>query len=195
MISGRIVHALWVPLILCGSVFAQSTTGTLEGTVTDSAGAAVPNVQLELKNVGTGASRSTVSGPEGIFRFNSLEPATYGLTIKAPAGFKEYTQQNLVVNAAEVRDLGQIALSLGGITEVVSVTAAATPVQTASSENARLVDNSQFTNLTQRGRDMFGYLLTLPGITASPAETTSSSGPGNTRLNGGTQYTPDEPTS
>ena len=188
MIGGRIVHALWVPLILCGSVFAQSTTGTLQGTVTDSAGAAVPNVQLELKNVGTGASRSTVSGPEGIFRFNSLEPATYGLTIKAPAGFKEYREQSLVVNADEVRDLGQIALSLGGITELVSVTAAATPVQTASSENAKLVDNNQFTNLTQRGRDMFGYLLTLPGITASPAETTSSSGPSNTRINGGTEY-------
>src|SRR6267154_1339302 len=84
---------------------------------------------------GTGAVITTTTGAEGIFRFNSLVPAIYNLTIKSAAGFKTYQQSNIEVTASEVRDLGRIPLTLGAITEQVSVTAAATPIQTASGEN------------------------------------------------------------
>src|SRR5690349_17891955 len=103
--------------ILCGGMFAQSTTGTLLGTVSDPGDAAVPGARIELINAATGAVVSTTTGAEGIFRFNSLVPATYTLTIKAPSGFKAYSQSNIDVTANEVRDLGKIALSLGAITE------------------------------------------------------------------------------
>src|ERR1035438_5562942 len=73
----RIVAALSLAALLCACGFAQSTTGSLLGTVTDSSNAAVPNVQIEVKNLTTGFVRTTTTGPEGIFRFNSLEPAKY----------------------------------------------------------------------------------------------------------------------
>jgi hypothetical protein len=157
-------QVLCIMTLVCGFVYGQSTTGNLLGTVTDASGAAVPSVQVELKNMATGAVVATTTGAEGIFRFNSLVPAQYNLTIKPATGFKTYTQASIAVTANEVRDLGKVILALGSLTEEVSVTATATPIQTASSENSKLVDSSQIMNLTLKGRDMFAILMTMPGV-------------------------------
>src|SRR5208283_5785718 len=126
----RMALVLCAMLLLCVYAFGQSESGTLTGTVVDSSNAAVPGAQLQAKNLRTGAVRTTVSGPEGIFVFNSLDPADYNLSIKA-TGFKSYDQNNIAITANAPRDLGRVALALGAITEEISVTAAATPVQTA----------------------------------------------------------------
>ena len=72
-------------------------------------------------------------------------------------------QQDIVLNASEIRELGRITLTVGAVSEAVQVTAAATPVQTASSENASMLDSGQMANLTVRGRDLMSLLQTLPG--------------------------------
>ena len=159
----RMAQVLCVMALLCGCVFSQSITGTMTGTIVDSSNAAVPGVQIEVKNLGTGATRTTVSGAEGIFTFNSLDPARYNMTAKA-TGFKTYTQTGIDITASAPRDLGKITLSLGALTEEVSVVAVATPVQTASSENSKLIDSSQIVDLTLKGRDMFSILQTVPGV-------------------------------
>src|SRR5437763_16958415 len=113
----RLAQAIVAFALLCGSSFAQSTTGTLLGVVADPTDAAVPGAHIDLKNMATGVVATTTSNSEGIFRFNSLVPASYSLTIKASQGFKTYTQSNIDVTATEVRDLGKIALSIGTLTE------------------------------------------------------------------------------
>ena len=185
MAVNGMVRVLCAFALLCGCIFAQTTTGTLLGTVADPGDASVPGAQVELKNVATGAIITTTTGAEGIFRFNSLVPATYNLTIKPAAGFKSYTQSNIGVTASEVRDLGKITLALGAITEQVSVTAAATPVQTASGENSKLVDGSQMMGITLKGRDLFGLLVMLPGMSTAQQDTTSENSIGSVRINGG----------
>ena len=117
MTCKRMAQLLCVMALLCGCVFSQTTTGTLLGTVTDPGDAAVPGVQIELKNNATGAVVTTSTGAEGIFAFNSLVPATYTLTVKPAAGFKSYTQTSIVVTANERRDLGKIPLTLGALSE------------------------------------------------------------------------------
>ena len=101
----QMAQALCAVVVVCGCIFGQTTTGTLLGTVVDPGDAAVPGAQVELKNDATGVITNTSSGGEGIFRFNSLVPATYTLTIKPAAGFKTYTQSSISVTANEVRDL------------------------------------------------------------------------------------------
>ena len=105
MINRKTALAAGVFFALCGCVFGQSTTGALVGTLGDPSGAAVPGVNVELKNIATGVVLKTTTGAEGIFRFNSLEPATYGLTIRPAQGFKTYTEAGIEVTANEVRDL------------------------------------------------------------------------------------------
>jgi hypothetical protein len=171
--------------MLSGCMFGQTTTGTLLGTVVDPGDAAVPGAMVELKNVATGAVATTSTGAEGIFRFNSLVPATYNLIVRPNAGFKTYSQNSIEVTASEVRDLGRLSLSLGALTEQVSVTATATPVQTASGENSKLIDPAQMSNITLKGRDLFGLLVMLPGVTTAQQDTTSENSIGSVRINGG----------
>src|SRR3954464_3801063 len=95
----RIASALIALVLFCGGVYAQSTTGTLFGIVSDPSDAPLPGAQIDIKNVATGAVTSTGSGAEGIFRFNSLVPATYELSIRATQGFKTYTQSGIDVTA------------------------------------------------------------------------------------------------
>jgi hypothetical protein len=180
----RVAHAICALALVSTSAFAQTTAGTLLGVVSDPGDAAVPGATVELKNRATGATVRTTTGPEGIFRFNSLVPATYDLTISASAGFKTYRQSQIDVTANEVRDLGRIALDLGTLTEQVSVTATTAAIQTASAENSKLIDNSQMQNITLKGRDMFGMLVTIPGVAVSQANTTSENSVGSVRING-----------
>jgi hypothetical protein len=181
----RIAQVLCALVLLCGCVFSQTTTGTLLGIVADPGDAAVPGARVELKNSATGAVISTTTGAEGIFRFNSLIPATYSLTITAASGFKTYAESNIEITASEVRDLGKIPLSLGTVAERVLVTASATPIQTASSENSKLVDSAQMNGITLKGRDLFGLLVMLPGIQTTQQDTTSENSIGSVRINGG----------
>jgi hypothetical protein len=171
--------------LFCGCIYGQTTTGTLLGTVNDPANAAIPGARVDLTNTATGAVNSTITGAEGIFRFNSLEPSTYNLFIRATAGFKTYEQSNIEVTASEVRDLGKIALVLGQINEKVTVTATAATLQTASGENSKLVDRDQMADITLRGRDLFGMLVVLPGVQTTQQDTTSENSIGSVRINGG----------
>jgi len=186
----RIATSICVVAFLCGVLFGQSTTGSLTGTIVDSSGAAVPGAQVQAKDLRTGAVRDSVSGPEGIFAFNSLEPDRYNLTVKA-SGFKAYTQSDIDITANAPRDLGKLALALGALTEEISVVAAATPVQTASSEKSALVDSAQIADLTLKGRDLFAVLQTVPGVNLGTTyltggdATNEGTGIGALQINGG----------
>ncbi len=181
----RVGALLCASTLLCGSLFGQTVSSTLLGTVADPGDAAIPGIEVQVKDQLTGLVRSVATGTEGIFRFNQLPPSTYTLTIKA-TGFKTYNQQNIALASSDIRDLGRIVLTLGAITEEVSVTAIATPVQTASSEKSSLVDGNQLNQIALRGRDLFGYLKLIPGVTGvNGGETTGTGLPG--AINGGGQ--------
>ena len=188
---GRLVGAIG---LLCSCALSQSITGTLQGTILDPGGAVVPDAKVAIKNVNTGASRNAVSGNDGLFIFNAVEPATYNLTVTAKAGFKVYDEQNIVLTANERRDLGKISLSIGSLTETVSVTATSTPIQTSSGENSKLIEAAQLANITIKGRDLFEILQTIPGVSfgnallsGSGADATSNAANtfGNLQINGG----------
>jgi hypothetical protein len=180
----RIAQILCALALTCGCVFGQSATGTLQGTVLDPVGAAVPGVTVVIKNPATGATRNTVSGEDGTFILNSVDAATYDLTITAKAGFKTYAQKGVAVTTNERRDVGRITLELGALTEQVTVEATATPIQTASGENSKLIEGSQLANITLKGRDMFAILQTIPGISFGNALLTGSGGDATSNASG-----------
>ena len=66
MTTTRMAQVFGATAILCGCVFAQTTTGTLQGTVVDPADATVPGATIELKNAASGAVRMTTSTARGM---------------------------------------------------------------------------------------------------------------------------------
>src|SRR5271165_3793102 len=156
------------------AVFGQTVSSTIVGTLTDPANALVPKAQIMLKQKATGETRTAQSNDAGLFRFLELKAGDYSLQVKA-AGFKTFDMSGISLASAETRDLGSLVLQLGSLTEEVSVTAQATPVQTASSERSALVDSTQLGDIALKGRDLFGYMHLIPGVVDSTASRDLSS--------------------
>src|SRR5579884_2864295 len=156
---------LFAGLLLLPAVrlWPQGLTGQISGNLTDPSGAAVANAQIELKNLQTGESRSTKSGPDGHFAFTELLPGNYSLKIDA-AGFKGVGQSPISVSANERVTLPTIALEVGQVNETVSVTAEPAGVQTESAERSGLITNREMRELPLKGRDYLGTIRLLPGI-------------------------------
>src|SRR5688572_24144997 len=114
------------------SVFAQGGNGTLTGTVVDETGAALPGPTVNATEVGTGTVRTAVSSETGVFRMAALNQGRYTLTVEL-ASFRTLNVADINLQSAEVRDLGKLALQIGGLTETVSITCEVTPVQVADS--------------------------------------------------------------
>ena len=143
--------------------FAQTDTGTLLGTVVDASQAVVPGARVTLRNTATGATMATVTNKEGVFQFPGLPVGTYSLQVSAPS-FKTYDLNGVALLSGEIRNLGQLRMEVGGVAEKVDVTAAATPVQTSSSELNQSVEGAKLEELSAKGRDPFQFFDLMPGI-------------------------------
>src|SRR5215470_14149418 len=101
------------PLTLLGQF-----TSSVQGTVLDASGAAVPDVELRLTNVDTGVSNSTRSNEAGIFRYPDLPPGKY--TLKATkTGFQTLVQENILLESGRLQSV-PVPLKVGAITEQVT---------------------------------------------------------------------------
>ena len=163
MTVGRFAQLTCVLTLFTAISFAQTVSSSVQGIVMDPANAIVPNAQAILTDQDTGGVRATVTDNSGLFRFLNLTPGKYSLSVTM-TGFKAMTESDINLAANEVRDLGRLTLELGSSTETVSVMAEATAVQLASSEKAALVDGAQLSDITLKGRDLFGYLKLVPGV-------------------------------
>ena len=171
----------------CGSIAAQNVTSSVIGRVVDPASAVLASAPVTLTNQDTGGVRTANTDATGTFRFADVAPGNYTLAVQA-TGFKAFKEQNIVVSASETRDLGTLHVEIGSVTESISVTAEATPIQLASSEKSQLIDANQLENVTLKGRDLFGYMKLVPGVidTTTSRDVTSPNAIGGITINGNT---------
>src|ERR671936_91209 len=94
----RMSIALTFVLWLGSLAAAQTSRGTVSGTVTDSTGAVIAGAKVELTNKGTGVTRSTVTNSVGLYRFDAVDLGVYDLKI-AQTGFKQYVKTDIGVEA------------------------------------------------------------------------------------------------
>ena len=163
----RLVRAAALPLILivflCPNLYlrAQSDLGSLTGNVTDSSGSAVANVSIEIRNVETGATRTSVSGAVGGYTFPSLTPGRYEVKFTSP-GFR-------VVDSFVTITLAGAAtfdakLPVGDNSQQVNVQGGGdTQLQTDSHEVGTVVDEKLLTELPSNGRNILNLAVLGPG--------------------------------
>lgn len=138
-----------------GSIaFAQSDRGTLTGTVSDPAGAVVPNAAIEARNTQSGEVFRTATTGTGNYTIPNLPVATYELNVTA-SGFKKYIRTGIEVNVATIIR-ADAALEVGASTETITVNAEAPLLKTESGE---LSHNIQYS----RTDDIPLYTLGTPG--------------------------------
>ena len=142
---------------------AQSATGTISGTVVDGTGAALPGATVNVTEAATASVRTVVTDGAGLFRFAALNPGRYSLAVEL-TGFRTLTVAEINLLSTEVRDVGKLALQIGGMTETVTITSEVTPVQVADSSRRSTLTIDDIANIQMKGRDIFGLLSVLPGV-------------------------------
>jgi len=142
---------------------AAQDTGVVSGTVVDSTGQIVPGATVTLTNEGTASVRTATSDERGEFAFRALTPGSYTLKVEL-AGFRTIEQRNNVLNASSRLDLGRLTLDVGALTEVVSVAATGTFVETKNSDYSGLLTSNQIAQIQTKGRDVVNLLRLLPGV-------------------------------
>jgi hypothetical protein len=138
-------------LVIAPGAWGQDNA-TINGTVLDPSGAAVPNSTITLTNPATGQVRQTVSNSAGAYRFANVGVGTYTL-ITSVSGFQKYTKTDIVVNVAQTLE-EDIALTVGSQQQTVTVAADALQVQTETSEVSTLISGEQVSQLSTNGRNV-----------------------------------------
>jgi len=149
--------------LLGGQALAQTVTGTIIGTVTDPSGRVIIGASVTVTNERTGDVRTTTTNESGAFTITALQPGGYTLKVEAP-GFSTLQRTGLVLSANERLSVGDLRLSIGAVTETISVVSEGAVVKTASAEHSAIISSDQMATMLARGRDVVSLLRLLPGV-------------------------------
>ena len=141
---------------------AQSTGGRIRGTVTDPSGGAVAAATVQLINEGTHATREVQTGANGEYIFIEVPVGSYEIDLTL-LGFKKYLRRGIALDLNQVLTV-DIALQLGGSTDVVEVTGAPPVVDTTSTQLGAIVNDRAATQLPLNQRDVYQLLQLQPGV-------------------------------
>ena len=148
-------------LAVAPAAFTQATSGSIQGRVTDSTGAVVPAAVITAKNQATGVAQEAVSEDTGNYRLAHLVPGTYTVTVTMQ-GFKSLSRSvDLHVDQQISLDL---SLTVGSVSESVTVTAATPVLQTQSVDTGQVIETREILNLPLLGRNVLDLTRLTTGV-------------------------------
>src|ERR1700733_15109711 len=147
----------------CLPAFAQSTiaSGSIQGTVTDPQGAAVPGAKITITSADTGKVISLESTSAGAYNAGTLEPGNYVVRVEA-TNFKT-TDLPVVVQVGNI-STGNVKLELGASSTVVEVAAESVAVNTDQAQVGGVLTTAQIENLPTNGRNFLDLAQLEPGV-------------------------------
>ncbi len=177
----KLIHSAILVATLCGGrMYAQTSTATIVGTVTDTSGAAIVGAAVQAKNVGTGIAQSTTTDAQGRYRVPNLNIGKYDVQA-SNAGFQPviHSGVTLTIGSEPVVDF---ALAVGQAQQAITVTADVSLVETQSAAVGALVESTQMRELPLNGRNYTQLIALEPGVTqivaGAPAAGSSFAGNG-----------------
>ena len=143
--------ALCLSLFTISAAAQTSTTGSIEGTVIDANGAAVPGVTVTVTSPNLIRAQSATTNDEGIYRIPNLPPGRYAVVIEPTKGFARFEQTDVEVNLSKTSNVA-VTLNIAGTTESVDVSASSgAAVDTTDTTTGTNISTEQFSNFpTQR---------------------------------------------
>jgi hypothetical protein len=165
-------------LTLCSDTPVQSqvSTASLSGTVRDTTGALVPGAKIVAVQTETNFTTQTISGSDGAFSFPTIPIGPYVVRV-TQSGFKTYEESGIVLTVGQVATV-QINMTVGEVTQNISVTAEAPRVDSTTSTIQDTLDSKTVTDIPLNGRNPADLLYTVAGTTnalSSPSSTYANS--------------------
>lgn len=173
--SLRIFLSAFACLLLCASLtLAQETTGNIEGTVKDAAGAVVPNINVTITTAkttvsgttttgtGTGFSRTISTDKDGFFRALQVPPGSYDVVTATSGGFGAARYENVSVAIGQNTQL-DITVNPGGNVTTVDVSDSDVPPVDTTSNAIQTSITAQKIELLPKNTGFTSILKTIPG--------------------------------
>ena len=163
------------------------STGTIQGTVFDPSGSAVPGATVTARNNQTGVSTKAVATKTGYFSIPLLIPGVYSVTVNA-SGFQTLVQNNVVVDALSIAAVNP-KLAVGGESQTVTVTTEPSMLQTEDASLGSNIDNETYDALplamNASARDPTAFAGLAAGVKGYSVQV---AGPSTGSFNGGQTY-------
>lgn len=157
------VFSCVVLLLLATKVNAQvAGKGTIQGTVSDTSGAIVPDAAITLTQGGTDVKLETKSDGSGLFALPNIVPATYTLTVTAP-NFETYVQKSIVLEVGSSIAINPV-LKVGRADVQVVVQSEGLALQTEDATFKQTIDSNEITEMPLNGRKMTDLLYVSGGV-------------------------------
>lgn len=172
----HIVSAIVLSILCTALALAQTTIGNIRGTVTDQAGAVLPNASVLVKHVDTGTERRLVTNEEGIYLADNLQPGEYEILVEMK-GFQKYLRRLTVQTGGSVE--ADVAMTVGASSETVVVTSDAAQVNTSDYKVDGVITRERIENLPLNGRSFLSLASLEPGVDVSFSANPGAGGPNN----------------
>ena len=153
--------------LTCVAAFGQrsAATATIQGSVSDASGAAVPGAHITARNVDSGTSRTTDTDAAGQFTIPGVRIGNWTLSVEQ-AGFSTVQTEPFLVSVGQVV-ARQVKLTPAGVTEKLEVKAAEDAVETTASTASVALGYERIEEAPARSRNYLNFVLAAPGVSPS----------------------------
>jgi hypothetical protein len=172
-------------LLMSGFAFGQEITGSIVGTVRDSAGGAVPGATVTISDAlkSNNVVRTITTGDDGEFSAPSLTVSVYTITVEAP-NFKRSVNTDVKIDVGQRRNV-DVTLEAGRVEETVTVEADAVAPELSTPTAGTVINGDQVRELSINNRNFVQLVALAPGVSSDLSDqvyvgTTNPEGQANT---------------
>jgi hypothetical protein len=169
MLSKRI--ALLFPLLMLVAAFATSSalaqsTATVQGTVTDTKGAVIPNATVVVRNRNTSTERTTQTDSEGNYQVAALPVGVYTIEVRVQ-GFKTQVADQVTLEVAKTI-VQNFQMDVGALSEQVLVSSDVPVIETTTTSVGTVINQRTVQEIPLNGRHFVDLGLLIPGSVTPP---------------------------
>lgn len=143
-------------------IHAQTTFGSVVGTVTDASGAAVASTEVNLTNLGTNQKRSETTNTDGLYQFVNVAPGEYSVEV-AKTGFKRVLRSPVTVQTGSTSKI-DLTLEIGAVNQTIEVTAQTPLLAPETSSLGQVIDQRKTVELPLNGRNPLNLVALVPSV-------------------------------
>lgn len=167
-----VVTCMFLLCIDCARAQTSRMATSLQGTVTDSSGAVIPNAKVAVRNMMTNQTRTLETDEQGFFRAEQLAVGTYEVRV-AQTGFAPYQHGPLQLSLGQAVYL-DIVLAPSSGSASVTVSAEPSAIDTSQTSVVSSIDQERIEELPVRNRNYLDFVLLSPGVSSAPAASSSA---------------------
>lgn len=161
----QILFAFVAVAIICAfgtGIHAQTTAGSIVGTLIDQMGAVLPDTQVTLINIKTDDTRLAKTNQIGFYRFVNVPPASYRISVQKQ-GFKQLVREPIELQVASTIQI-DLRLQVGSANQNVVVTTATPLIQVETTSLGAVIDQRETNEIPLNGRNPMNLTALVPSV-------------------------------